>query len=301
MTETRKTHLDAVAMVLLIVCCAFWGFQQVLVKATLPELPPVFQTAVRFIGATLLLMVWARLRGVVLFQADGHGRAGLVCGALFALEFALMYVGMQFTSASRLTLFLYTSPFVVALLVPMFVKSERLAPVQWLGLACAFFAVAFALSDQRTANASPKQLWGDALALAAGLAWGLTTVVIRVRGVSSVGAEKLLFYQVGVSALVLPVLSFALGEPWPSRVSAFAWMSLALQTVIGAFATYLIWMWLLGRYPATKLSSFVFLAPLFALVFGAWWLNEPITRNLVIALALVALGILMVNRTSRRP
>ena len=68
------------------------------------------------------------------------------------------------------------------------------------------------------------------------------------------------------------------------------------QTVIGAFASYLTWMWMLGRYPATRISVFVFLTPLFALLFGTWFLNEAVTPTLIAALALVALGIVLVNR-----
>ena len=41
----RQEHLDGRAVVILLACCAFWGVQQVLVKATLPELAPVFQAA----------------------------------------------------------------------------------------------------------------------------------------------------------------------------------------------------------------------------------------------------------------
>ena len=72
----RKDHLDVTATTLLLACCLFWGFQQVLVKATLAEVPPVFQAAVRFAGATLLLWIWCRMRGVALFTRDGSlGRA----------------------------------------------------------------------------------------------------------------------------------------------------------------------------------------------------------------------------------
>jgi drug/metabolite transporter (DMT)-like permease len=71
---------------------------------------------------------------------------------------------------------------------------------------------------------------------------------------------------------------------------------LLLQTVIGAFASYLAWMWMLGRYPATKISVFVFFTPLFALLFGALWLKESVTTGLLVALATVAAGIVLVNR-----
>jgi drug/metabolite transporter (DMT)-like permease len=90
-----------------------------------------------------------------------------------------------------------------------------------------------------------------------------------------------------------------LGEDWSQTfdsMNGFAWGSLIIQAAVGGFASYLTWMWLLGRYPATLLSSFVFLTPVFALLFGAWWLGEPITVSLVAALVLVGLGIVLVNR-----
>ena len=291
----RQTHLDTLAISLLLACCLFWGFQQVLVKATLPEVAPAFQAAIRFAGATVLLWLWCAWRGVKLFGADGSLRAGLLAGALFAGEFACLYVGLQYTSASRLTVFLYTSPFWVAALLPIWVKSETLRPVQWVGLACAFAAVAFALREGFSAAGAPTWV-GDVMALVAGMLWGLTTVVIRASSLAKVSAEKLLFYQVAVSTVTLPLLSLALGERWFWRFSPFALTSLVLQTVVGAFASYLAWMWMLGRYPATKISVFVFLTPLFALLFAALWLHEATTPSLLAALVLVALGIVLVNR-----
>jgi len=292
---TRKAHLDTLAISLLLGCCLFWGFQQVLVKATLAEVPPVFQASIRFAGATLLLWLWCAWRGVRLFSRDGTLGAGLLAGGLFAVEFACLYVGLQYTSASRLTVFLYTSPFWVAVLLPLWVSSEKLRPVQWAGLACAFAAVVFALREGFSTGAAST--WsGDLLALAAGMFWGLTTVVIRASSLARVSAEKLLFYQVAVSTAALPFLSLALGEQWIWTFSPFAITSLLLQTVVGAFASYLTWMWMLGRYPATKISVFVFLTPLFALLFGALWLKEAVTPSLLAALVLVAVGIVLVNR-----
>ncbi|MFN4359773.1 MAG: DMT family transporter [Hylemonella sp.] len=292
----RKDHLDGVAAGILLACCMFWGFQQVLVKATLPELPPIYQAALRFVGATALLMLWCRWRGVSLLQRDGTLWPGLLAGALFAGEFACLYIGLQYTTASRLTVFLYTSPFWVALVLPLLVRAERLRAVQWLGLLLAFIALVFAMRESFVAPDREGQLLGDLLALTAGLAWGLTTVTIRASRLVRCSAEKLLFYQVAVSALVLPLLSLALGERWTLQFSAFGLTSLLLQTVVGAFASYLVWMWMLGRYPATKISAFAFLTPLFALLFGALWLAEPVTPSLLAALALVALGIVLVNR-----
>ncbi|NNU44696.1 DMT family transporter [Ramlibacter montanisoli] len=292
----RKEHLDALAVSLLLACCLFWGFQQILIKTTVSEVPPLWQAAIRFVGATVLLWVWCAVRGIKLFERDGTLGAGLLAGLLFAGEFTCIYLGLRDTTASRLTVFLYTSPFVVALLLPRVVPAEKLRPVQWVGLVVAFAAVALAFSEGFTGRSTPRQLRGDALALAAGVLWGLTTLVIRGSKMATSSAEKTLFYQVAVTAAVAPMLSLALGETWSLQYSGYAWLSIALQTVIGAFASYLAWMWMLRHYPATQLSSFTFLAPLFALLFGVLLLNERLTVQLLVALTAVAVGIVLVNR-----
>lgn len=292
----RKEHLDSIAIALVIACCAFWGFQQILIKTTVGEVPPLWQAALRFVGATVLLWAWCFGRHVKLFERDGTLPAGLLAGVLFAAEFTCIYLGLRDTTASRLTIFLYTSPFWVAVLLPRFVPAEKLRTVQWVGLVIAFAAVAIAFGEGFAGHSTARQLRGDALALAAGALWGLTTLVIRSTKLATASAEKTLFYQVAVTAVVAPFLSLALGETWSLHYSAYAWTSLALQTAIGAFASYLAWMWMLRHYPATQLSSFTFLAPLFALVFGVVLLHEPITAQLVIALAAVAVGIVLVNR-----
>ncbi len=295
MTE-RKSHLDSLAISLLLACCVFWGFQQILIKTTVGEVPPLWQAALRFIGATALLWIWCAVRGVKLFAKDHTWRAGLLAGVLFAAEFSCIYLGLRETTASRLTVFLYTSPFVVAILLPRLVPTERLRGVQWLGLFIAFSGVALAFSEGFTAQGTVSHLWGDALALTAGVLWGLTTLVIRGSALATASAEKTLFYQVAVTSVIAPLLSLALGETWSLHYSAYAWGSLAAQTVVGAFASYLTWMWLLRHYPATQMSSFTFLAPVFALVFGVVLLQEPLTLQLVIALVGVAAGIVLVNR-----
>lgn len=292
--NSRKEHLDGLAIGTLLVCCMFWGLQQVLVKSIMDEVAPLFQASLRCIGACVLLLIWCRVRGIRLFERDGTLWAGLLAGALFAAEFACIYLGLRYTTASRLTVFLYTSPFWVAALVPLFVKSERLRPLQWLGMACAFVAVVFAMREGFSAHNSSAL--GDLLGLAAGALWGLTTVAIRANNLTRISPEKLLFYQIAATALALPWLSLALGETWSFQWSALAWGSMLAQTVIGAFASYLAWMWMLGRYPATKISVFVFLTPLFALLFGTLLLGESATPTLLMALGLVAVGIVLVNR-----
>lgn len=292
--KNRKNHLDGLAVGLLLCCFAFWGFQQVLVKATLGEVAPVFQAALRLVGGLVLLLAWCRYRGIRLWQVDASLAAGVLAGTLFALEFLFLFVGLQYTTASRLTLLLYTAPLWVALMLPWWVPTERLHALQWLGLVCAFLGVAWVLQSPTDAQ-YPQQWLGDGMGLLAGMLWGLTTVVIRASSLTRIAPEKLLFYQLGVSSVLLPVISLALHESWHMDFSPFAWGSLAVQAAIGAFLSYLVWMWILGRYPATKVSVFTFLTPVFALIAGALWLGEPVASDLVASLLVVGLGIALVN------
>ncbi len=284
-STARKTHLDTLAITLLVVCCAFWGFQQILIKDTVGEVPPLWQASLRFWGAAVLIGLWCSARGVPLFERDGTLKAGLLAGSLFAGEFAFIYLGLMHTTASRLTVFLYTSPFVVALLLPRVVPGEKLRRVQWVGLVIAFAAVALAFGEGFMHGSPVAGAWlGDAMALAAGVLWGLTTLTIRATKLATASPEKTLFYQVAVTAAVAPFISLALGEVW------------SLDYVVGAFASYLTWMWMLRHYPATQMSTFTFLTPVFALVFGVVLLSEPLTLQLVLALVGVAVGIVLVSK-----
>jgi len=143
----RRSQLDAVAIASLLLCCVLWGLNQVAAKVALAEIPPLMQAAARSLGAALLVLAWARWRGISLTSRDRTLRGGLLAGGLFAVEFACIFVGLQFTSASRMAVFIYLSPFVVALGMPFIARGERLSPFQWIGLVTAFVGVAWAFAE----------------------------------------------------------------------------------------------------------------------------------------------------------
>lgn len=293
----RKSHLDPAAAFILLGCCLLWGLNQVAAKAALSEIGPLWQAALRSAVAAGLVWAWAAWRGIALWQRDGSLRGGLLAGSLFAAEFACIFVGLQFTSASRMVVFLYLSPFVVALGMPLISPAERLRPRQALGLLLAFAAVAFAFGEGlHGPSLGPRQWLGDALGLLAALLWGGTTLAIRGTRLAQASAEKTLLYQLGVSALLLGLAALAVAEPWPAVWSARLLGLFGFQAVIVSFASYLLWFWLIRHYAATKLSSFTLSTPLFGLLAGALLLGEPITPRLMLALAGLAAGILLVNR-----
>ena len=295
----RKAHLDAVAVVTIVFCCFLWGLNQVAAKAAMPEIPALWQAAARSIGGALLVWLWAASRGTPLFDADRTLPGGLLAGVLFAAEFFCIFVGLQFTTASRMVVWIYIAPFVVALGMPLIARSERLSPLQAAGLVLAFAGVAWAFSEGFSQPHGERQWLGDALGMLAGVLWGATTLAVRATRLGQASAEKTLLYQLAVSAVLLLAAAVLSGAPLPGQVSTLAWMALLFQVVIVTFASYLLWFWLVRHYPATRLSSFTMLTPMFGLLLGAVLLSEPVTGRLLIALATVAAGIFIANRQMR--
>jgi drug/metabolite transporter (DMT)-like permease len=293
-TTQRRHEIDALAAGLMLLFCAIWGLNQVSTKVANDGISPILQAGLRSIGAGLLLWAWSWSRGVKLFERDGSLWPGLAAGFLFALEFAIIFVALNHTTASRAVVFLYCAPFVVAIGTHWLIPAERLGIGQIAGMIMAFGGIVIAFGEGFT-GATGNTLLGDAMMLAGGAIWGATTMVVRV-GLAGVSANKVLFYQLWVSAILLTALSFIVGEPGFTHPTNLTWAALAWQIVIVAFVTYLGWFWLIARYPAAKLSAFSFLAPLFGLVFGAVLLGEHVTKLLIVAMALVAFGIWLVSR-----
>lgn len=293
----RKTHLDTLAVVSLIGCSFLWGLNQVAAKAALGEVGPLVQATIRSLGGVVLVLLWAGWRRIPLFQRDGTLPGGLLAGALFAAEFACIFIGLQYTTASRMIVFIYFAPFIVALGMPFIAKSERLGWLQTAGLVLAFTGVASAFAEGFTQPAiGPEQWIGDALGVLAALLWAATTLAIRATKLASASAEKTLAYQLGVSGVLLGIGALWQGEAWPQSLSLMAATSLAYQTVIVVFASYLLWFWLVRHYPATRLAAFTLLTPVFGLLMGVLLLSEPLTLRLLLALAGVAVGMVLVNR-----
>jgi drug/metabolite transporter (DMT)-like permease len=301
----RKTHLDGVAVITLVTCCALWGLNHSITKLTLEHLPPLLQAGLRSLGAALLVALWARWRGHSLSMRNGTLTGGLLAGTTFALEFACIFVGLQFTQASRMIVFIYLAPFVVALGMPLVARSERPTALQLLGLGVAFSGVAWAFAEGLTDSAGPGQAqrWiGDALGLLAALLWGANTLTIRASRLATASPVQTLFYQLAVSGPLLVAASLLEGEVWPApgRLGLKPWLLMGFQTVVVTFASYLVWFWLLRRYPAMRVSAFTLLTPLFGLLAGVLLLGEPLTLRLGVACAAVVLGIALVNRPPRR-
>lgn len=281
------TAPDARAGALMTLLCGVWALQQISLKAVAAAASPMLMVALRS-GIALLLLALLMLRRGESPQA-GRWRPGLVAGALFGVEYLLVAQALQLTSAAHVVIFLYTAPLFAALGLHLRLPAERLAPPQWAGIALAFAGIALAFLGGGGA------LLGDLLALAAGAAWGATTITIRCSRLAAAPATETLLYQL-LGAFVLLLPAAALTGQWHFQPTALVWAHLGFQSLVVSFASFLAWCWLLRRYLASRLGVFAFLTPLFGVLLGVGLLGEALAPSFIAGGLLVLAGIALVNQ-----
>ncbi|MER9425000.1 DMT family transporter [Mesorhizobium sp. M0317] len=293
----RRDAVDLAAASIMVGLTFSWGLIYGAAKFSYAGFDPVFVSIARSIIGGLCVLGWCWLRGIRLFKADGSLVAGIIVGVLFGVEFLCLYIGLEYTTVARNTLLVNTMPFWV-LIGGHFLLGERINARKLGGLVLAFCGLVAVFSDG-IAGGTDVTLMGDLLSLGSGILWAATSIVIKRSKLVETSAEKLLLYQLAGAAIVgVLVLPFA-GPPIRA-VSALPTLALLFQSLYIVAFTYVLWFWLLRRYPASGLSSFAFLSPVFGVLCGAIILGEAPTTRIFVALGLIAVGLIIVNRPARK-
>ena len=294
----RRDAVDTFAVALMICLTLSWGLNGVAAKLSNTGYSPVFLAMVRSALGGLLVFLWCRWRGIRLFERDGTLWVGALAGVLFGLEFLLIFIGLDYTSVARSALLVNTMPF-WTLLAGHFLLGEKISGRKIGGLVLAFGGRTLIFSDKLSLP-GPDAFVGDLLSLGAGLAWAATMIVIKGTRLVHVAAEKLLLYQLA-GAAILSALALPIGGPLIRDGNAIATWALLFQAVYIVAITYVLWFWLVQRYPASGLSSFTFLTPVFGVLFGGILLGEPLGATIFLALGLIVVGLVLVNRSPKQP
>jgi drug/metabolite transporter (DMT)-like permease len=297
MSQVPASHtrpLDAASMVLVVLICLTWGFNQPAIKLAIHDVPPLTQCAIRSSLATLIVLGLMRLRGLPIAARDGTLGAGLIAGLLFGVEFLLIYRGLLYTTASRAVLFIYLAPFFVVIGARWLFPGDRFGLMQWLGLLMAFVGMVVAFGVPAPAT-EPYQLLGDVMMAFAALGWAATTLIIKSSALARVSPEKTLLHQLVVCVPMVALGALLFGERITAMPSAVALGSLAYQTIVVG-TTFSLWFALIVKFSASRLSAFTFLTPLFGVAAGHLVLGEPLTPAFALAVLLVAAGLILVNR-----
>lgn len=271
-----------------------WGVNYSAIKVSNQGLSPVFTGFLRSAIAGGCGIAYCLAMRQPLFHRDIRLLHGFVTGILFGLEFVFLYLGMLYTNAARAAVLMYLSPFVVAIGAHLFLK-EKLNTIKTIGLVLAFIGV-YLVFRGKPSEAGRLMLVGDMLEIIAAIFWGATTLYIKKFLAEKVQPINTFLYQLIFSLPIMLLAAWLLEDKWVLGFTLPVAGSLFFQSVIVAFASYLMWFKLIHDYPVAKLSAFTFLTPLFGVLSGVLFLGEHLTAGLIAGLVMVSIGIYCANQ-----
>jgi drug/metabolite transporter (DMT)-like permease len=289
-----KDHIDRTAFLSLLGLTMLWGVNYSAIKVSNTGLSPIFTGFLRSAIAGSCGIIYCLALRQPLFHRDIRLFHGFVAGMLFGLEFVFVYLGMFYTNANRAAVLMYLSPFVVALGAHLFLK-EKLNTIKTAGLVLAFIGV-YLVFKGKPAQAGRLMWLGDLFELTAAVFWGATTLYIKKYLAEKVHPINTFLYQLVFSLPIMWLAAWVMEDKWAHDLSLPVVGALLFQSVIVAFASYLLWFQLIHVYPVAKLSAFTFLTPLFGVMSGVLFLGEPLTTGLIVGLVLVSVGIYCANQ-----
>ncbi len=289
----QKDRIDAGGALALVAFSMLLGFNQVVIKVVNEGIQPVYFAGLRSAGAIVCIIAWMRLRGMPIMIAPGTWRAGLLIGLCFSAEFLCLFMALDLTTVVRSSIMFYSMPIWLAMASHFLLPDSRITPQKALGLGVAFAGVIMAILTRGQGGGG--SLAGDLLALGGALGWAGIILCARGTAMRRVRPEVQLLWQVGVSALVLLIVSPFFGPALRDPQAIHLW-SFAFQTVVVASAGFVFWLWLVSIYPPSGVASFSFLTPIFGIAFGWLILGEEVGPGILAAGALVTAGIVIINR-----
>jgi drug/metabolite transporter (DMT)-like permease len=293
-----KDRIDMQGFLIILLLTILWGLNYPAVKVSNTGLSPVFTTFLRSVIATFFGVIYCLVvkqplfhRGILLFH-------GAMVGILFGIEFVFLYFGLLYTSASRAAIFIYLSPFVVAIGAHLFLK-ERLNGLKIAGLILAFLGI-FLVFKGKPAAYNKLMLVGDLCEIIAAIFWGATTIYIKKYLAQKVHPINTFLYQLAFSIPIIFIGALLLEDTWVKEFTMPVISSLFYQSVIVAFASYLAWFKLIHIYPVATLSVFTFLTPIFGVLSGVIFMKDQLTAGLLLGLIVVCIGIYLTNYQKRQ-
>jgi O-acetylserine/cysteine efflux transporter len=263
---------------------AIWGFNFVVIKVGLQEIPPILLCALRFALAAVPAVFFIQRPAAPWHKIVQYGLVQ------FALQFALLFGGMQLgMSAGLASLALQVHVFVTIGLAVVLLH-ERPSRFQIIG-ACMAFAGMGVVALHVGGEVS---VMGLVCVLLAAASWGVGNLMSK-----QIGKVDMLGLVVwGSLTAPVPLLALSLMVEGPDRIvhslTHLSWLGIAsiayivYPTTLFGFA---VWSWLLSRYPAASVAPLTLLVPVVGMVSSALVLGEPLHNWKLMAAALVIAGL----------
>lgn len=275
----------------LLALAATWGASYLLIAVALRSTTPATLTLARFLPAALLLLALAHSRGQ-LRALRGRWRAvALLALVQQAAPMLLIAVGEQRIASGLAGTLVAVTPLWGALLAPV-LGGARPGPVTWTGLLVGLGGVALLLG----ATTDGAAVVGCVLVLLAALGYAI--------GAAWTGRRFPEVPRLGLLAGVLTCSTLLLVPPVlldpPTRLPTLQGVAaMAVLGLVGTGAAFVLMYWLIGQVGPERTTLVTYLAPVFAVGYGAALLDEPLTVRAVAGLGLVVAGAWLAARRPR--
>ena len=269
-----------------------WGIGWTFMKIGLASMPPLLFLGTRQFLVGVIFLALAKLNGSRFPRGQGMSQALLLGFIMTGFSNGVMFWGVQYITSGLASILFGTMPFFVAAVSHVWLN-ERLTPTKIIGIGIGFAGVALLLGDQARAT-SEMALWGELALLLSAVTWAIPLVLIR-KWLSHENTVPLTAIQMlAGSAFLLPLglATEGLGRVHltPDGLAAMTYM-----VIFAGSLGFVLYYWLASQMAASKLALNSFITPAVAVVSGIVVLGEPLEPNLVLGLALIALGIGIVN------
>lgn len=285
----------------LVLLTLIWGTTWSMVRVSLDGFPPLTSVALRFALAVVLLALWGRLTGRVVFEPGKHTTARhwavWASQALFnfTIPYSLVYWAEQWVPSGLVSILFSTMPIFVVVLAFFVLPEERLRPLALFGLLLSFLGVAIIFSEDFDLLGGPQAAFAAGVFLLSPFSAAVGQVVVKRWGADlPTFSLTLIPLASGTFLLVCMAWWFERNLPWhpePAAVAAVLYLGL-----VGTAFAFTLYYWLFKHVSATNLSLITYATPVVAVTLGTVLLDEPITLRLLLGAALVIGGVGLVVR-----
>lgn len=296
--HTSRSNSAAAPHLALIAVQIMFATWPILGKIALREVPAVALVGFRVAGASLTLLLIARISGGLPLIKKADWPLLVVSSMLGLVLNQLLFVkGLSFTTAINSTLLSTTIP-VFALLTGMLLRTDRASLRRIIGIGLAGGGVLYLIGPGR-AQFSANTRGGDLLIVANSLCYGAYIAISKglVKRYSALTVITWIFI-VGC-VVTLPAGAISLAHSSLRHVSLALGVTLLFIILVPTVAAYYLNAWALARVPPSTVAVYIYLQPLIAFALAPIILGEQLSRHAVIASVLIFAGVVVVTRGGR--
>jgi len=281
------------ASLAIIAICTSFGANAVAIKISLSGLGTFTTAGLRFLIASLAIVIWALFTGRPLGVNMIQLRKLVLLSIIFTCQLGVFYLGLSLTYASRGTLVANLQPFFVLILAHFFIPGDQITGRKIFGILLGFTGVALLFLEKKGVSSDLRT--GDLLVLASVVLWAINAIYTK-KIISGFRPFQIVLYPGIISVPFFLLTGYIWDDPMIGEPDLSVVLSLLYQSFVTASFGFVVWTSMLRKYGAVTLHSYIFILPVSGVLFGGLILGEPVgTLNVLFALFLIVSGIIIIH------